>query len=212
MPRSSDSYVPPASYESPTRRAEFIVKDSGKRQEFDSGMVRDTDEGKPRFDLLVPLGVPFDEQFLTRIAMHMTKGAIKYGDRNWEKANSPEERDRARQSAFRHFMQWMAGERDEDHAAAAFYGLMATETINWKLERADLKEHAIEAMRTEQPVVLNDSIPTGHVHNWLRMHLYEDKDNPGKLFKHINREHTIGGEGSMTLPELITAHRAAHGR
>lgn len=30
----------------------FETKDSGKRAEFDSGMVRDTDEGKPRYELI----------------------------------------------------------------------------------------------------------------------------------------------------------------
>lgn len=33
-------------------REVFVTKDSGQRQEFTSGMVRDTETGKPRFDLI----------------------------------------------------------------------------------------------------------------------------------------------------------------
>lgn len=106
----------------------FTTKDSGHRAEFASGMVRDTDDGKPRFDLLVPEGVLFDDQFLTRFAALMARGADKYGDRNWEKANSREEWQRMRSSAFRHFVQWFCGETDEDHAAAAVFNIFAAET------------------------------------------------------------------------------------
>lgn len=52
--------------------SDFIVKDSGKRQEYDSGMVRDTQEDKPNYNLI-------DKDFLLRLANHLTKGAIKYG-------------------------------------------------------------------------------------------------------------------------------------
>ena len=34
---------------------EFITKDSGERLEFNSGMVRDIESNKPRFDLLMAL-------------------------------------------------------------------------------------------------------------------------------------------------------------
>ncbi|KKK94181.1 hypothetical protein LCGC14_2685460, partial [marine sediment metagenome] len=33
------------------------VKDSGKRQEFETGSVRDTQEGKGRYDLVSPIFV-----------------------------------------------------------------------------------------------------------------------------------------------------------
>lgn len=106
----------------------FETKDSGARAEFASGMVRDTDDGKARFDLLVDEELPYEDQFLTRCAQLMARGAGKYGARNWEKANSREEWERMRSSAFRHFMQWMAGMVDEDHAAAVVFNLLAAET------------------------------------------------------------------------------------
>lgn len=120
---------------------EFEVKDSGVREEYASGMHRDTQEGKARFDLLRPQGVPYEEQFLTRCAMHLTKGAVKYGERNWEKADSQEELERFQGSAERHLNMWLAGMTDEDHAAAVVFNLIAAETVRWKIaqdrERVD---------------------------------------------------------------------------
>ena len=112
---------------------EFTVKDSGQRQEYDSGMVRDLQDGKPRFDLMWPEGMPFDEQFMTRIASHLTKGIAKYGERNWEKADSEEELARFKASALRHIHQWFCGDTDEDHASAVFYNMLAAITTEYKL-------------------------------------------------------------------------------
>lgn len=106
---------------------DFITKDSGKRVDFDSGMRRDTDEGKPRYDLIEPV-------MLKRQAMLLARGAKKYGENNWKRANSIEELDRFKASAFRHFMQWLEGETDEDHAAAAQFNISAAEYVKRKIE------------------------------------------------------------------------------
>lgn len=110
----------------------YETKDSGARQHFESGMQRDTESGKARFDLMLPEGVPYEEQLLTRFAMLLSRGAEKYDARNWEKATGAEEVARARSSAFRHFMQWLTGETDEDHAAAVIFNLMVVETVKAK--------------------------------------------------------------------------------
>jgi hypothetical protein len=115
---------------------QFVIKDSGQRQEYGSGMVRDLQEGKPRFDLMWPEDVPFEDQFMTRIAAHLTKGIAKYGERNWEKANSPEELERFRSSALRHMHQYLCGDTDEDHASAVVFNLIAAVTTEYKLDRA----------------------------------------------------------------------------
>ena len=112
----------------------FTTKDSGERAEFSSGMVRDTNTGKARFDLIMPLEVPYKHQMLTRFAELMTRGAAKYTDRNWEQAKTQEELDRFRESAFRHFMQWYTGETDEDHAAAVWYNIQGAEYVRWRME------------------------------------------------------------------------------
>lgn len=108
----------------------YITKDSGKRQEYKSGMKRDLQDGKPRYDLVIPVGV--SDHMLKRWAMLLERGMAKYGYRNWEKADSEEELLRFKQSAFRHFVQWFEGEDDEDHAAAVFFNIQAYEATKSK--------------------------------------------------------------------------------
>lgn len=106
----------------------FTTKDSGKRIKMGkTEMVRDTNEGKARFDLLIPEGIPYGEQFLTRWAQLMARGAEKYGERNWELGEYPEAYWRAKESAMRHMVQWIAGDTDEDHAAAIVFNVAAAE-------------------------------------------------------------------------------------
>jgi hypothetical protein len=111
-------------YPSPedAERAGFTVKDSGKRDEWPSGFRRDTQEGKPDYTLL-PL------EFLERWAMHMTRGAEKYGRDNWRLADDKSAFLRFRSSAFRHLMQWLMGDRTEDHAAAVAFNVAAAEYV-----------------------------------------------------------------------------------
>jgi hypothetical protein len=122
----------------------FLVKDSGKRMEFTSGMVRDTTEGKTEFHRAA------DGPMLRRWAEHLTKGATKYpdvapGTPNWTLAAGEAERARFKQSAFRHFMQWYNDERDEDHGAAVFFNINGAEYVRGKLESQDYqKEEAIK--------------------------------------------------------------------
>ncbi len=111
----------------------WVTKDSGSRSEYDSGMVRDLVDDKPRFDLLIPPGQPYEELMLTRLAGLASRGAKKYGEENWTLANSDAELRHFRSSANRHFMQWMAGETDEDHAASSIWNVMAYEYLKWKL-------------------------------------------------------------------------------
>ena len=121
---------------------DFETKDSGVREEYDSGMRRDTEAGKARFDLTVPLGVPYSELMLTRWADLMARGAEKYTARNWELADSDKELARYYSSAFRHFMQWLTGETDEDHAAAVFFNINCAETLKYKLANKPPKKAA----------------------------------------------------------------------
>lgn len=118
--------------------AEYTIKDSGTRLNFDSGMLRDSDSTKARFDLLIPEGVPYDKQLLNRFAMHLMSGAKKYDFRNWEKANSQAELDRFKESALRHMMQWICGETDEDHASAILFNVMGYETTLYKINKANI--------------------------------------------------------------------------
>ena len=106
---------------------EYNVKDSGQRQQFAGGMQRDVTDGKIDYSLV------FDGPMLKRWAEHLTKGAIKYLKRNWMKATGQEELDRFRESAARHFVQWMQGDRDEDHAAAVIFNINGAEYVRERL-------------------------------------------------------------------------------
>lgn len=106
---------------------DYQTKDSGERVNYPSGFVRDQVKNKPRYDLIPP-------ELLYRLAMVYTRGAEKYGDSNWQKANSPEEYQRFIASTFRHFEQWRMGQEDEDHAMQAVWNIIAYE---WHVNHKD---------------------------------------------------------------------------
>lgn len=135
----------------------FVVKDSGERIEYDSGMVRDTQEGKTNY-LLIRRGPMHD-----RWADHMTKGAEKYGEDNWTLACSEAELSRFRSSAARHFEQWLRGDRDEDHGAAVFFNINAVEYTQERI--------AAEHERFSGAAIF-DKDPGGM---WYRMYGGDDK-------------------------------------
>lgn len=99
----------------------FITKDSGKRIKYKSGFNRDLQEGKPRYDLI-------PSELLKRLAELYARGAVKYGEDNWKKAETKEELDRFKASAYRHFIDWKEGwNTEEDHAVAVMFNIIAYE-------------------------------------------------------------------------------------
>lgn len=111
--------------------SEFVVKDSGQRQEFASGMRRDTTEGKVDYTLVLR-GPMFK-----RWAKQLMLGALKYGKNNWLKAKGDEELQRFRESALRHFLQWFWGDTDEDHAAAVFFNINGAEYVKEQMVKCN---------------------------------------------------------------------------
>lgn len=97
------------------------VKDSGARDEFDTGARRDSQDDKPRFGL-IPSGPLF------RLAMHYTNGAKKYGENNWTKGIPA---SRSWESLERHVQDFKAGKTDEDHLAAIAWNAFA---IMWYMD------------------------------------------------------------------------------
>jgi hypothetical protein len=93
----------------------FITKDSGARQEFETGARRDTQDDKPRFDLIPTAS-------LERLAGLYGRGAEKYGPYNWARG-IPVSRNIA--SLERHLQQYKRGDRDEDHLAAVAWNAFA---------------------------------------------------------------------------------------
>jgi dATP/dGTP diphosphohydrolase, N-terminal len=99
------------------------VKDSGlPRTEYETGAVRDVQEGKGRFDLIPP-------EPLFRLAKHYENGARKYAARNWEKGIPL---SRYLDSAFRHLVKVNAKMDDEDHEAAVIWNMFGfIQTKKW---------------------------------------------------------------------------------
>ena len=103
---------------------DFVVKDSGHRQEWETGARRDTESGKGRYDLL-PI------RPLRRLAKHYEAGAIKYGPDNWQKGIPLM---RYIDSAMRHLTQLVTREPTEDHGAAVAWNALS---FMWTLERIE---------------------------------------------------------------------------
>jgi hypothetical protein len=90
------------------------IKDSLERETFSSGAVRDIIGEKPALELISP----FAER---RLGTWLEKGSKKYCRRNWEKGMPIE---RCLGSLLRHLNSYRAGEKDEDHLAAAMCNVM----------------------------------------------------------------------------------------
>lgn len=90
-----------------------MIEDSGKRREFETGAVRDIQEGKGRYDLL-----PWEA--IHELALHCEQGAIKYGERNCEKGIPIHS---LIDSATRHLSCYLRGMKNEPHLRAAMWNV-----------------------------------------------------------------------------------------
>lgn len=95
--------------------ADRCLKDSGERQDFGTGAVRDTSTGKGRYDLLPPAAI-------FALARVFEEGAKKYTARNYE---SGIPLSRFLDSALRHLFKHLEGQRDEPHIAQAGWNILA---------------------------------------------------------------------------------------
>jgi hypothetical protein len=90
------------------------MHDSGKRQHFGTGAVRDTADDKPRMELISPFA-------MRRLGEWLRLGAIKYSDRNWEAGMTI---TRCLASLLRHAEDYLAGDNTEDNMAACMCNAM----------------------------------------------------------------------------------------
>lgn len=115
----------------------YVTKDSGQRVDFETGSRRDVEDGKLDFTLIPWMS-------LRRYVELLQRGADKYGRNNWRKGQSMA---RGERSLARHFAQYLAGERDEDHLAAIVFNAVL------------LMDHEDRLARGELPKSLDDREP-----------------------------------------------------
>lgn len=120
----------------PIQGDRFVVKGGGAQTIGAGGMVRSSAEGKVDYTLAL------DGSMFRRWAEHLDRATKPRGDfpgyakRNWMQALKGDRSERqavmtrAKESAFRHFLQWLRGDKDEDHAAAVFFNINVHETVS----------------------------------------------------------------------------------
>jgi hypothetical protein len=133
------------------------VKDSGgPRENFGNGSVRDSEDGKGRFDLISTIA-------LRRLANHYQNGAKKYGDRNWEKG---QRLGRFVSSAMRHLQCLLEGKKDEDHAAAVAWNAFAVIHIGELIKQGKLPKEFDDIYYSSDPETeqnASETLPSGQV-------------------------------------------------
>lgn len=105
-----------------------MIKDSGTRREFDSGALRDIQEGKGRFDLCPWVAI-------WEVAKHCENGAKKYGEHNVDKGIPIHS---FIDSAFRHLAKYVDGWTDEPHLVAAAWNILWA--IQTEIKHPELKD------------------------------------------------------------------------
>jgi hypothetical protein len=121
--------------------------DSGKRDTFDSGSVRDTQDGKSRPELISPY-------FTERLGRWCALGAEKYADRNWELGQGF---TRTMASLERHTLKYKKGEIDEDHLAAIAWNAMALIHYEEMIKLGLLPSYLDDLPHYEEEVALHDT-------------------------------------------------------
>ena len=120
------------------------MNDSGERITFgENAAQREPTLGKGRPDLITPFG-------LTRLSKWYELGALKYGDRNYEKG-MPFSRYTA--SMFRHVIGWIKGDESEDHLSAIAWNAFA---IMHHQELGELKWDDMPHYLKEKSEVINE--------------------------------------------------------
>lgn len=125
-----------------------MIKDSGKRTEFETGAKRDIQHGKGRMDLLPWYGI-------IEVSKHCEEGADKYGEHNVDRGIPLHS---LCDSAARHLAKFIAGEMDEDHLRAAAWNLLwALNQRTTHPELDDLYSHKekVERVRTAIETIKN---------------------------------------------------------
>jgi hypothetical protein len=124
------------------------MKDGGERTDFETGSVRDTRDGKGRFDL-----IPFLP--LENLAKWYGEGAKKYASRNWEKGQPLAVYV---ESAFRHLAKFVGGMIDEDHMSACVWNLFAYQWTAKEIVEGRLPYSLTKDLQPDLKKVIDEAI------------------------------------------------------
>ena len=124
------------------------MKDSGQRETFESGAVRDSDEDKPHPELISAFA-------MERLALWLSAGAKKYTRRNWERGLSIE---RCFASMYRHLLKYQMCEHDEDHLVAIFCNCMMILDFEEKIKRGLLPPSLLDMPKYRRPSSYYDNV------------------------------------------------------
>jgi len=124
------------------------MKDSGQRKAFASGAVRDTDDDKPRPDLISPF-------MLERLGAWMKAGADKYGEHNWTKGMPV---SRCMASLYRHLISYMQGDRSEDHLMGVIANATFVAHFEEMVRRGVLHPSLLDMPKYRRPSFYDESI------------------------------------------------------
>jgi len=132
------------------------LSDSGKREKFSTGAVREPNLMRGRYDLVSPIS-------LKALAIHYERGSEKYSDRNWEKGLPL---SRHLNSAIRHLNEYLTGDRSEDHLSACSWNCFA---IVHNLEMIELGK--LPAELNDLPnIERRKDVPSDEIHRDVRKH------------------------------------------
>lgn len=176
------------------------ILDSGKRQQFETGAVRDIQHGKGRCDLM-PLEVlckyfkkpifgllgmflkdgntahlyecirlfssyygeetntATDCTMFLEVAKHFEEGAKKYGENNWQKGLPVH---CYIDSAVRHYLKWLRGDKDEPHDRAFVWNLLC---CIWEVDFSPRAKG--ETAVADTITIYADNTPIEHIHSDL---------------------------------------------
>lgn len=101
------------------------TKNNWKNILYENWVKREDKTDKIRYDLI-------PTEMLTRLAGLYTRWAKIYWDRNMENGNL-DYMETCKQSAWRHFIQWIEWQQDEDHAMALVWNIFTYEFLMKKL-------------------------------------------------------------------------------
>jgi hypothetical protein len=122
------------------------LKDSGQRQEFETGAVRDSEQNKGMPSLL-PM------RALIELSKLFEEGCKKYGANNWAKGIPA---DRYIDSMIRHMAGFMTGQTDEAHLVQMTWNAICLLDTVLRIKESKLPQSLLKNLDFNQIKLMND--------------------------------------------------------